>query len=40
MIIGLAIFLGFSGLLALFIISYEKPSKNRKLTGRGGDFSE
>ena len=41
MILGIAIFAAFSGLLALLIISYEKPArKNRKITGRGGDFAE
>jgi hypothetical protein len=41
MITGVAIFLAFSGLLALLIISYERPSKkNKKITGRGGDFAE
>jgi hypothetical protein len=41
MIIGFSIFLLFLGLVATLIFSYEKPSKkNRKLTGRGGDFAE
>jgi hypothetical protein len=41
MITGVAIFLAFSGLLALLIISYERPpKKNKKITGRGGDFAE
>jgi hypothetical protein len=41
MIAGVAIFLAFSGLLALLLISYERPSKkNKKITGRGGDFAE
>ena len=41
MIIGFAIFIAFTGLLALLIISYERPAKkNRKITGRGGDFAE
>lgn len=41
MILGISIFAGFAGLLALLILSYEKPQrKNRKITGRGGDFAE
>jgi hypothetical protein len=41
MIAGVAIFLAFAGLLALLLISYERPSKkNKKITGRGGDFAE
>jgi hypothetical protein len=41
MITGVPIFLAFSGLLALLIISYERPpKKNKKITGRGGDFAE
>ena len=41
MIAGVAIFLAFSGLLAFLIISYERPpKKNKKITGRGGDFAE
>jgi hypothetical protein len=41
MIVGIAIFAVFSGLLALLIISYERPTKkNKKITGRGGDFAE
>jgi hypothetical protein len=41
MIAGVAIFVAFSGLLALLLISYERPSKkNKKITGRGGDFAE
>lgn len=41
MIVGVAIFAAFSGLLALLIISYERPSqKQKKITGRGGDFAE
>jgi len=41
MIVGIAIFVAFSGILAILIISYERPTKaRRKLTGRGGDFAE
>lgn len=41
MIIAISIFAAFSGLLALLIISYERPTKkNKKITGRGGDFAE
>jgi hypothetical protein len=41
MIVGIAIFTVFFGLLALLIISYERPAKkNKKITGRGGDFAE
>lgn len=41
MILGLAIFSAFTGLVALLIISYERPAKkNKKITGRGGDFAE
>jgi hypothetical protein len=41
MIVGIAIFAAFSGILAILIISYERPTKaRRKLTGRGGDFAE
>jgi hypothetical protein len=41
MIVGVAIFAAFSGLIAILIISYERPTKkNKKITGRGGDFAE
>jgi hypothetical protein len=41
MIVGIAIFAAFAGILAILIISYERPTKSRrKLTGRGGDFAE
>lgn len=41
MIVGIAIFALFAGLLALLIFSYESPAKkNKKITGRGGDFAE
>lgn len=41
MIVGVAIFAAFSGLIAILIISYERPvKKNKKITGRGGDFAE
>ena len=41
MIVGIAIFVAFSGILAILIISYERPTKaRRKLTGRVGDFAE
>jgi hypothetical protein len=41
MIVGISIFLAFSGVVALLIISYERPAKKKKkITGRGGDFAE
>jgi hypothetical protein len=41
MIVGVTIFLLFSGLIAILVFSYERPpKKNEKLTGRGGDFAE
>jgi len=41
MIVGVTLFLVFSGLVAILIFSYEKPpKKNKKITGRGGDFAE
>jgi hypothetical protein len=41
MIAGISIFAAFAGILALLIISYERPTNSRrKLTGRGGDFAE
>ncbi|MEN9412233.1 MAG: hypothetical protein RIQ92_670 [Actinomycetota bacterium] len=41
MIVGATIFLVFCGLIAILLFSYEKPSKkNKKITGRGGDFAE
>jgi len=41
MIVGIAIFAVFVGIVAILIISYERPTKSRrKLTGRGGDFAE
>jgi hypothetical protein len=41
MIVGVSIFAVFSGLVAILIFSYEKPQKkNKKITGRGGDFAE
>jgi hypothetical protein len=41
MIVAVTIFLLFSGLIAILIFSYERtPKKNKKITGRGGDFTE
>ena len=41
MITGIAIFVVFAGILAILIMSYERPTKaRRKLNGRGGDFAE
>jgi hypothetical protein len=41
MIAGIAIFALFTGVLAILIISYERPTRTRrKITGRGGDFAE
>jgi hypothetical protein len=41
MIIGIAIFVAFIAIVAILIISYERPTKRRnKITGRGGDFAE
>jgi hypothetical protein len=41
MIAGVAIFALFAGVLAILIISYERPTRaRRKITGRGGDFAE
>jgi len=41
MIEAVAIFALFAGVLAILIISYERPTRaRRKITGRGGDFAE
>jgi len=41
MIIGITIFVAFAAIIAILIISYERPTKSRrKITGRGGDFAE
>jgi hypothetical protein len=41
MITGTIIFLLFTGVIAILIMSYERPSVKRgKITGRGGDFAE
>ena len=41
MILGLIIFAAFTGLLAVLIVAYDRPTKaRRKITGRGGDFAE
>jgi len=41
MIEAVAIFALFAGVLAILVISYERPTRaRRKITGRGGDFAE
>jgi hypothetical protein len=41
MIGAVAVFALFAGVLAILIISYERPTRaRRKITGRGGDFAE
>ncbi len=41
MIEAVAVFALFAGVLAILIISYERPTRaRRKITGRGGDFAE
>jgi len=41
MIEAVAVFALFAGVLAILVISYERPTRaRRKITGRGGDFAE
>jgi hypothetical protein len=39
MIAEILVFITFIGVVAVLLISYEKPAmKRKKITGRGGDF--
>jgi hypothetical protein len=41
MVIGIAILLTFTALVAFLIYKYESPTRaRRKISGRGGDFAE
>jgi hypothetical protein len=41
MTLAISIIAAFTGIMAILILSYERPTRARKkLTGRGGDFAE
>lgn len=41
MTLAISIIAAFTGIIAILILSYERPTRARKkLTGRGGDFAE
>jgi hypothetical protein len=41
MVVGISIFIAFTGAVAFLLFSYERPTRTRrKMTGRGGDFAE
>jgi hypothetical protein len=41
MTLAISLIVVFAGIMAILILSYERPtSSRRKTTGRGGDFTE